>query len=273
MKNKSSLLTKNAFQRIINRADVKPKYLISDNGTEFLKEFKIYCDNNDIKQRFNRAYSPQSNGIVENSNKQIRKLMKYIFIEHGNNVWINDIKTIENIHNDTYTSAIKNIPNKIWTNSNQDNEPIELFNRTPLQLEQFEAKMEIKKNVKQKIKQFKDTEFNEGDTVRLRMDEIFKNVKAQVKAGNTKQLIVTYSPSIFTIYKKITPRNGLLERSRYILKANDNGKLLRTKLDGNPRQVYGNVLIKVDKKDYADISNADAMRINNVKANENDATT
>ena len=273
MKNKSSLLTKNAFQRIINRADVKPKYLISDNGTEFLKEFKIYCDNNDIKQRFIRAYSPQANGIVERANKEVRKLMKYIFIEHGNNVWINDIKAIENIHNDTYTSAIKNIPNKIWTNSNQENEPIELFNRDPLQLEQFEAKMEIKKNVKQKIKQFKDTEFQEGDTVRLRMDEIFKNVKAQVKAGNTKQLIVTYSPSIFTIYKKITPRNGLLERSRYILKANDNGKLLRTKLDGNPRQVYGNVLIKVDKKDYADISNADAMRINNVKANENDATT
>ena len=48
---------------------------------------------------------------------------------------------------------------------------------------------------------------------------------------------------------------------------------MRTKLNGNPRQVYGNVLIKVDKKDYADISNADAMRINGVKANENDATT
>ena len=133
--------------------------------------------------------------------------------------------------------------------------------------------MEIKKNVKQQIKKFKDTEFNVGDTVRLRMDEIFKNIKAKVKAGETKNIIVTYSPSIFTIYKKIIPRNGLLERSRYILKANDNGKLLRTKLDGNPRQVYGNVLIKVDKKDYADISNADAMRINGVKANENDATT
>ena len=273
MKNKSSLLTKNAFKRIIDRADVKPKYLISDNGTEFLKEFKIYCDNNDIKQRFNRAYAPEANGIVERANKEVRKLMKYVFIEHGNNVWINDIKTIENIHNDTYTSAIKNIPNRIWTNSNQENEPVELFNRDPLQLEQFEAKMEIKKNVKQKIKQFKDTEFNEGDTVRLRMDEIFKNIKAKVKAGETKNIIVTYSPSIFTIYKKIIPRNGLLERSRYILKANDNGKLLRTKLDGNPRQVYGNVLIKVDKKDYADISNADAMRINGVKANENDATT
>jgi len=49
MKNKSSLLTKNAFQRVINRADVKPKYLISDNGTEFLKEFKIYCELKQLK--------------------------------------------------------------------------------------------------------------------------------------------------------------------------------------------------------------------------------
>lgn len=272
LKTKSSITTKNALNRIIQRADVKPKYLISDNGGEFEKHFKSYCEENNIQQRFNRAYSPQANGIVEAKNKQVRKLIKNVFIQHRNNVWINDIKTIENILNDTYTSAIKNIPNKIWTNTNQPNEPVELFNRDPLQQEQYEAHMEIKKNVKKKIAEFKDQEFNVGDSVRLRLDEIFKNIKDKVKKQDTKDLIIAYSPSIFTIDKKIIPRKGLLERSRYILRAN-NGKLLLTKEGGKPRQVYGNVLLKVNDDDFVDISNEQAMKINGVKANENDATT
>ena len=198
--------------------------------------------------------------------------MRHVFIEQGNNVWINKVETIEDVHNNTYTSAIKNIPNKIWQNTNEPNEPAQLFNRNPQQLEQFEAKMEILKNVKKKIREFKDEEFDVGDSVRLRMDEIFKNVKRLVKDGETKNIIVTYSPSIFTIFKKIIPRKGLLERSRYVLQA-DNGRLLLTKVGGNPRQVYGNVLKKVDSDDIADINNEDAMRINGVDANENDATT
>ena len=272
LKRQTALITKNALVRIINKAGVSPKYIISDNGSEFQKEFKKYCEDNGIKQRFNRAYAPQANGIVERSNKEVRKLMKHVFIQHKNNVWINDIETIENNHNNTYTSAIKNIPNKIWTSTNEPNEPEQLFNRNPLQLEQFEAKMEIRKNVKKKIKEFKDDEFDVGDSVRLRMDDIFKNIKSKVKAGETKNIIITYSPSIFTIFKKIIPRKGLLERSRYILQAN-NGRLLLTKEGGKPRQVYANVLLKVDDNDFVDISNADAMRINGVNANENDATT
>jgi hypothetical protein len=270
MKKQTSLLTKNALMRIINRAGVSPKYLISDNGTEFHKEFEKYCDTNNIKQRFNRAYAPQANGIVERANKEVRKLMKHIFIQHGNNVWINDIDTIEDNHNNTYTSAIKNIPNKIWTNTNEP--AANIIINTPEQQQQHDAKNEILKNVKRKIKEFKENEFEVGDSVRLRMDEIFKNVKQAVKKGETKKLIVTYAPSIFKIIKKIVPKRGLLERSRYILEAN-NGKPLLTKTGGKPRQVYANVLLKVNEKDYADISNADALKINGLQPNENDATT
>ncbi len=145
-------------------------------------------------------------------------------------------------------------------------------NATKQQSEQNLASRTILKNVKKKINEFKDNEFEEGDSVRLRMDEIFKNVKNLVKQGDTKNIIITYSPSIFTIYKKIIPRKGLLERCRYILQAN-NGRLLLTKTGGKPRQVYANVLLKVDPNDTTDISNADAMRINGVEGNENDATT
>ena len=40
MKTQTSLRTKNALMRIINRAGVSPKYLISDNGSEFQKILK-----------------------------------------------------------------------------------------------------------------------------------------------------------------------------------------------------------------------------------------
>lgn len=275
MKVKTSISTRNAFRKIIERAGVKPKYLISDNGTEFEKDFNEYCKENEIKQRFNRAYAPEANGIVERHNKEIRKLMKNVFIENGNNVWINNIRKIENIHNETYTSSIKNIPNKVWTTRNKPYTAEELFSKDedPIQREQLNAYSEIKKNARRRMAEFKDTEYNEGDYVRLRMDEIFKNVKALVKAGKTKNLIITYSPSIFRIFKKITPRRRVLDRSKYILQAVENGRLLLTKVGGKPRQVYGHVLIKVDKNDHADISNADAMRINGVEANRNDATT
>ena len=273
LKQQTSLLTKNAFLRIINRAGISPKYLISDNGTEFKGEFSNYCERHDIQQRLNRAYSPQANGIVERANLEVRKLMKQIFIDNENNVWINDIKTIEDVHNNTFTSSINNIPNKIWVNNKNPVITVDNFhNATKQQSEQNLASRTILKNVKKKISEFKDNEFEEGDSVRLRMDEIFKNVKNLVKQGETKNIIITYSPSIFTIYKKIIPRKGLLERCRYILQAN-NGRLLLTKIGGRPRQVYANVLLKVDPNDTTDISNADAMRINGVEGNENDATT
>ena len=279
----NNLFTRNKnYKYIVNVIDVfsrklwlEPLRVKSSISTRNEKDFSTYCKENEIKQRFNRAYAPEANGIVERHNKEIRKLMKNVFIEHGNNVWINDIKTIENVHNDTYTSSINNIPNKVWTNRNEPYTAEELFSKDedPIQREQLDAYTEIKKNAKRRIAEFKDTEYNEGDYVRLRMDEIFKNVKALVKAKDTKNLIITYSPSIFRIYKKITPRRRVLDRSKYILQAVENGRLLLTKVGGKPRQVYGHVLIKVDKNDHADISNADAMRINNVKANENDATT
>ena len=273
LKNQTSLLTKNAFLRIINRAGISPKYLISDNGTEFKAEFSNYCKSHDIQQRLNRAYSPQANGIVERANLEIRKLMKQVFIQNENNVWINDIRTIEDVHNNTYTSSIKNIPNKIWVDNKEEIITKDNFhNATKQQSEQNLASRTILKNVKRKIKEFKDNEFEVGDSVRLRMDEIFKNVKSLVKKGDTKQLIITYAPSIFIIYKKIIPKKGLLERSRYILQA-DNGRLLITKTGGKPRQVYGNVLIKVSPNDISELSNRDAMKINGVEGNENDATT
>ena len=64
-KTKTAEECKSAFQSIVQRADVKPNYIICDNGGEFKAQFAEYCEANDIKIRLNRAYSPQANGVVE----------------------------------------------------------------------------------------------------------------------------------------------------------------------------------------------------------------
>ena len=69
------------------------------------------------------------------------------------------------------------------------------------------------------------------------------SIKRLVKAGNTKQIVVNYSPLVFKILKKITPRNGLLERSRYVCVTADGTRLLVNKENGTAaRQFYANVL-------------------------------
>ena len=262
-KTKQAVITRDALKAIIQRADVKPDYIICDNGKEFLGEFQEYCKENGIKIRFNRAYSPQANGIVERCNQEIRKLMRNMFLQNENNNWIDHLQKLENTRNSTFTSAINNIPDTIWKKEKKvDDDDNKALN----------ASNTVLKNVKKQIAEYKDEELNIGDKVRIRMDALSNSIKRLVKAGNTKQIVVNYSPLVFKILKKITPRNGLLERSRYVCVTADGTRLLVNKENGTaPRQFYANVLQKVgkDEKDY-DISMEDAINLSGVKLTRND---
>ena len=92
-----------------------------------------------------------------------------------------------------------------------------------------------------------------GDQVRVRMDALSNGIKALVKAGKTKQIVVNFSPLVFKILKKIIPKKGFLERSRYIVGTTDETCVLVNKEDGKkPRQFYANGLKKVgdDETNY-----------------------
>ena len=164
-KTKHAVVTRDALKAIIQRADVKPDYIICDNGKEFLGEFQAYCKENGISIRFNRAYSPQANGIVERCNQEIRKLMRNMFLQNENNNWIDHLRKLETTHNLTFTSAINSIPDKIWKKEKQvedDDTKAHVASNTVL------------KNVKKQIAEYKDDELNVGDKVRIRMDALNK---------------------------------------------------------------------------------------------------
>ena len=260
------------LDKIIRRVGVKPKYIICDNGKEFLGDFDVYCKAHAIMIRYNRAYSPQANGIVERANMEIRKILRDIMLDNENTNWVDNLRNVEDFKNNTYTSGIDNIPNKIWNNNN---EPIqfEVGRSTDEQMRQLVAKQTILKNVKKQIKEFKDDELDVGDRVRVRMDQISNNIRSLVKTGKSKQVVVAWSPIIFKILKKIVPRKGMLERSRYVVGTVDGTRMLVNKEKGiKPRNFYANALKKVEKdeKDYSDLSMVQAIRLSGVDLNRND---
>ena len=274
---KEAAVISKALDKIARQSDVKPKYIICDNGGEFKGDFEIYCKAHDIKIRRNRAYSPEANGIVERANMEIRKLLRDIFLENKNNNWIDSLKRVQNLHNDTYTSAIDNIPNKIWNSSSEPVTQREIpihYKTGDEKTKQLFAKQTILKHVKKQINEYKDDELEVGDRVRIRMDAISNNIKSLVKQGHTKSIVVVYSPVVFKILKKIVPKNGLLERARYWCGTVDGTRILVNKENGtiaNARQFYANSLQKVsnDEKDY-DISMQDAIELSGVTTTRND---
>ena len=276
-KKKTAVEIRDAFKAIVRReGDVKPDYIICDNGNEFLGEFQAYCKDNDIKIRFNRAYSPQANGVVERCNQEIRKLMRNMFLENENNNWIDHLRKIENIKNATFTTAINNIPETIWQNNKKKlpnvNIPLDHFKVDDDNTRKILARNTVLKRVRKQIAEYKHDELEVGDKVRIRMDALSNSIKSLVKKGDIKKIVVAYSPLVFKILKKITPRNGLLERSRYVCVTADGTRLLVNKENGTaPRQFYANSLQKVGKgeEDY-DISMEKAIQLSGVKVTKND---
>ena len=97
-----------------------------------------------------------------------------------------------------------------------------------------------------------------------------KILKKMVKEGNKKKIIITYTPLIFTIDKKIIPRSGLLERCQYI--CSYHGRIVLTKIDGRPRRFYANVLQKVGKNEQdVALTIKDAIKLSGETENQNDA--
>lgn len=267
LKRKEATDVKLEFEYICERANVKPDYLISDNGKEWLGEFKKFCEDNDITQRFTRSYSPQANGVVERSNKDIRKIIRSYLIENNNLKWYNTLDKIEENKNNSYHSSVKGIPNTIWV-ANKDKLTNRNLPEAITENPRLKARLNIVKKALKEIKKFKETDnFEEGDVVRVKMSSIFANVRKALKAKEGKNIVITYTPELFRVRKVIVPR-GVLERKRYTLE-NEDGKIL-TK-NNTTVQFYASELLLWDGGDNdTEITMERSLELNKVGRNEND---
>ena len=70
-----------------------PNYLQADNGPEFTsKLFNEWCERNNIKLIHALTYTPKSNGLIENFNGQLRKMLREGFIRNNADDKLNWIK-------------------------------------------------------------------------------------------------------------------------------------------------------------------------------------
>ena len=290
LKNKDGTTVSESLLSIFQRADVALRHIISDNGPEFIGEEMVnILRDNDVKQRLTRTYAPQANAICERANREVRKIIRAYMAKNKNKMWFSLLPDVEENKNNTYHSLIKTYSDNIWTNSR---EPIKLRDDLPVEelrlnrkkskrIMQIKARNNVLKKVKTDIKRFKDKELEVGDFVRIKMTAISSNLRAIEKEQKTKQIVIRYTPTIFRIKKKITPRKGLLERSRYIVE-DLNGRVLYVKRLTNragdsdkftPKQFYTSDLLLIPNSiNDTTLTLEQAIKLSGVEPNQNDLT-
>ncbi len=260
-----------------------PKIIISDNGSEFKGEFSTFCVENKIYHQLTPPHSPQSNGIVERKNREIRKILRNIIVSRKmegttvNVAWRHLLPQVENVLNNTFHSVIQSTPDEVYkeltipSTSTKSRSTTSTTNTT---------------NTTNTTKTSNTLTVN--DFVRIKMTALFSSVRHVVKMKNTKQLIVTFTPHVFKIHKIIKKRkpfeydayilqnpfdNYIIQKhfhatdmilfrkkqDRFIVYYN-NDKLINDIEENNNNIEHINIKISID----------DAMKLNKCKFTEND---
>ena len=226
--NKTSDNVRDGLQLIFNDMTIKPHLLQSDNGREFKNYDSIaWLKENNIKPVFSLPYSPESNGLIENFNKQLRKMIKEIFIRTNNLNWVDYLQIMVDNKNETFNSTIKAKPNDIWNkDSFYDNVktktrelPVSLTkNSLDPEALRIQTKENIKKQAKRQLERTHIEELNIGDHVRVKMSALYSELRKAIKQGNKKLINVSFTPEIYRVFKVIHETHPSYERKRYTLK-------------------------------------------------------
>ena len=265
------------FEDIIDNQSngTTPNYLQTDNGPEFTSLlFQEWCKNNNIKLIHTLSYTPQSNGLIEGFNGQLRKLMRENFIRNNNEDKLNWRKYLPQLlenKNERKHTTTKVKPNDVWRegstiNKDNDNEISE------------QVRERIKNYVKKEVAKNKSEILKAGDKVRVLMSSLYSEVRAIIKSGRKKLIPVMWSPNIYTIKKRErkprTVDKDFYKPSYTLLDSDGNLVLSQIKLNNPNRErgakkFFATELQKIDEdKTEKVITQNDALKINNLGLTE-----
>jgi len=75
--------TTNEITSVLQKLDVKPEKILTDNGGQFKEQWKLWCRECNIKAIFAHPYYPQDKGKVERTNRNVgEELINLIVIFH-----------------------------------------------------------------------------------------------------------------------------------------------------------------------------------------------
>jgi transposase InsO family protein len=257
LKNKDAKTLQTEFSEFLAKLNDKPKSLLLDNGTEFLGEFAEYCKRENIKIRNTTSYSPQSNGVCERMNREVRKILKAMFVRNNDLVWFNKLDEVSKIKNLTYHSSIKIEPQTVYdfqANTAED------FKKKIAR----EAREAIRQKAMRDVAKYKANEYKVGDWVRITMSAVYPSIRQIIKSGNAKQIVVQYLPFLFQIKSVIYKRKGLLEKNEYTL-IHDGHTLcspLKNRDTATAKRLFASDLIAVDEDTKIEMTAAEALKLN-----------
>ena len=284
--NKDAVTVRNALDNICQTSNTYPIIIQSDNGGEFKNAIlRTWATNNNVKLVNTLSYTPQSNGLIENFNNILRKMIREGFIRNNNLNWVNYLPLYIQNRNNSKHSTTKQTPNEIWTagtgnrlvNKMTDQEKDQIREEDPIpqnnqdRLKKATVKLEDK--ARNMLDRSQRQRYQVGDHVRVLMSSLQSEIRRRIKSGEYKYVPVRYSPEIFVVDKVMEPQGEHRDFTfeRYTLR-HQNGNILQTELKRNdPNAVRGakiffsTELLRVDDqalKEVPVISNNDANRLN-----------
>jgi len=170
-------------------------------------------------------------------------------IRHNNLVWYNQLDLCCSIKNRQRNSTTKKRPIDVWKNTPYTR--LDAFNNRDVGYNIREkARKDVLKNTTQ--------EFELGDYVRVKLSQLYSQIRKMVKDGDKKYIVVKYSPEIYVIDHILKPDHEGYEKLRYTLKTLDGQPLLTQQKMNNPnkprrqKRFFASDFIKVDKEDLPD---------------------
>jgi hypothetical protein len=244
------------LESVIQEAGKTPDKIICDLGGEF--SLDEWGRQNGITIVHSRSYQPQTNGQVEQSNKNIRKVLSSFFIRNGDTNWIDHLDELRDNLNSNRHGTTKLTPNELYSTNNDG--------------VKLKARLRINKRAVKILS--KQPDFQVGDLVRIKNSALYSKIREKIKAGGKKNIVVTFSPEIFRIYQVVRMRNRNVgyENRKYMVKRLDGSLLIAENLrqpnaEPNEKRLFGNEMIKAYAvEDEPIITTQNAKRMNSMKA-------
>jgi hypothetical protein len=270
LKRQTAINVRDELISIVNETKTYPRIVQADNGSEFQAETSAWFKENNIIYIKTLSYSPESNGLVEGTNKKIRKILREIMIRTNTRNWVDHLQTTADLLNNQMNGTTKRNPNSIWKEGHE------------LQGEQDrDVIRRHEKRISNAIKNNDTVEYKKGDFVRVKMGTLFSSVRKLIKSGDKKNIVVNYSPTVYKITgiiakdkPDIVVRNKTIsyEKLRYTLSNLDGTPLASELKNNNPNAVRKSkrffasdmqLVNDYDKETYLkDFSIEDALKLN-----------
>ena len=105
----------NALISICNQDNTYPLIIQSDNGPEFKNNIvKTWATGHNIQYVHTTSYTPSANGLIENFNGILRKMMRDGFLRNNDLDWRTHLQSYCDNRNDSKHSTTKSTPNQLW---------------------------------------------------------------------------------------------------------------------------------------------------------------